>query len=361
MRPIVAVVSARRIRSFVGVVAVAAMASASYAGVASAQVDERSITVTPDSDLLDGDTVTLEGAGFTPNSTIYYCQGILIDPPSPDHCGTAIQTLTADELGGFTAPFVVQRFMDVSSQGFIDCAQPSATCGIGAADYFSPGGQIANAPIFFTPQDPVMAEITGTVVDQAGDPVEGVTVRGYRQSDGYVGPLLAVTDSSGAYVLDNAELDTSYRLLFIRPAGSGLVSEWYSTAGGTPSRSLATEVSVTPSDPVAVIDVELAAGGAFTGTVLGPSGLPVAGTTVRGYLPSHRFVGTLYAVTAADGTYVIDGVPADLQFKLLFLPPAGSGLANEWFDDVVTRVAATPIEVAAGGTMIADALLAAVP
>ena len=63
---------------------------------------------------------------------------------------------------------------------------------------------------------------------------------------------------------------------------------------------------------------------------------------VRGYLPTDTWIGTYATVTAADGTYRFD-LPPLPSLKLLYVPPTGSGLVREWFDDATLRRAAAPL------------------
>ena len=53
---------------------------------ASAQTT-RMVTVTPDSGLLSGDVVTIEGSGYTPAASVAFCQAVAVDPASPSNCG----------------------------------------------------------------------------------------------------------------------------------------------------------------------------------------------------------------------------------------------------------------------------------
>ena len=68
------------------------------------------------------------------------------------------------------------------------------------------------------------------------------------------------------------------------------------------------------------------------------------------YRPSDTWLGLAATTTAADGTYTLAAVPVGEQ-RILFLPPLGSGLLQEWFDDSPTRAAATPLTVTAGASI----------
>lgn len=337
--------------------------SVATVGVASAgPAPGRTIAVVPNADLVGGDAVTITGSGFTPNSVIFYCQGVDPGgPPSPNNCGSdvPISNLAADSQGSFSTTFTVRRLVRVSG-AVIDCAQSTATCVIGASDFNSPNSGIATAPITFTAQDPLPpAEIHGRVTDSGNNPIAGVRVGAYLSADGFLPSLAATTDGNGDYLLENVGLNEGYRIRFGAPAGSAFASQWYRTNAASPNtRQTATVVNAALPDLTQQIDVVLDSSGSISGVVQNTSGAPVAGVTVRGYLPFDRYLGAFLAVTAADGTFRIDGV-AGSGVKLFFVPTLSSGLKKEWFDDVATRPAATALTVAPGQTLSVTVQLAA--
>ena len=83
------------------------------------------------------------------------------------------------------------------------------------------------------------------------------------------------------------------------------------------------------------MSIRLAPGAVLTGTVVDGSGTPIAGVLVRGSCPTDTWIGTYATVTAADGTYRFD-LPDLPSLKLQYVPPTGSGLAREWFDDTTS-------------------------
>jgi len=116
------------------------------------------LTVTPDTDLADGDVVLLEGSGFTATGQVGYCQGIFTGTPDPSNCDGWPSTgrigfSAGDAAGEFSAQYSVRRFISISGVGTIDCAQPSASCVIGAANVsgVSLVGPGAFVPITFIP------------------------------------------------------------------------------------------------------------------------------------------------------------------------------------------------------------------
>ena len=192
----------------------------------------------------------------------------------------------------------------------------------------------------------------GTVTDTAGNPVGGAVVWGYRASDAWVGTLVTTTDVSGHFVLEDAQPGIAYRIQFAPPAGSNLVREWYSglDPAGASTRSAASPVRLTASGPVATVDAVLAAGNTLSGTVTGPGGAPAANVAVWGYRDGDGFVGGYYGTTDATGHYAIAGVSPTTPVRVRFVPPAGSGLVPEWYDNVALRSAATPLTVPTMGT-----------
>ena len=90
-----------------------------------------------------------------------------------------------------------------------------------------------------------------------------------------------------------------------------------------------------------VVVVEPPATGEITGVVLDPGGAPVAGALVA--------LGSLgiSALTDADGLFALTGLPAG-DYELSVLPPAGSGLAIEYYPDSFDLFNAVPVSTAAG-------------
>ncbi len=81
------------------------------------------------------------------------------------------------------------------------------------------------------------------------------------------------------------------------------------------------------------------------GTVVGPDGSPVAGATVRLYAESDGLLPTARVDTGPDGTFSFRGRPLGTTYRVSITPPAGSGWAAEWYQDVTTRALATPLTV----------------
>ncbi|MCB1017427.1 MAG: carboxypeptidase regulatory-like domain-containing protein, partial [Acidimicrobiales bacterium] len=94
--------------------------------------------------------------------------------------------------------------------------------------------------------------------------------------------------------------------------------------------------------------------GAVAGTIVDDTtGDPVEGAWVVAIAPSGIAGG---AVTAADGTYTVDGLPAG-TYVVTIADPNG-GRAQEYWEDSPDYPGATPVDVIAGATATVDAALA---
>lgn len=110
------------------------------------------ITVTPSTDLLNGDTVHVTGIDFDPNFPVSVSQCPTGAPQGPS-CGFGPGTFVeTDDAGGFTFDLIVDRILYGGATP-IDCADPGA-CVIAAIDLFD-GYVTANAPIEFDPNAPL--------------------------------------------------------------------------------------------------------------------------------------------------------------------------------------------------------------
>ena len=91
----------KRLRGAILLVAVALAVPLVWATPAFAQ---RSLTVTPSTDLVELDSVTIEGAEFNPNAQVGFCQAIEDGSPSQSDCnGGGFGTVGASPSGDFSA------------------------------------------------------------------------------------------------------------------------------------------------------------------------------------------------------------------------------------------------------------------
>ncbi len=141
-----------------------------------------SITVTPSTDLLDGQTVTIEGSDFDPNSSYGVVQ--CVEPPSVTGSNCDLSNLgsaNTDNFGSFITTLTVSRLLYVGDT-VVDCADPGAcVLGVGSGDP-SDGD---SAPIQFDPMPPLPPPALLTVTPDTGL-VDGQFVQvhgtGYRRN-----------------------------------------------------------------------------------------------------------------------------------------------------------------------------------
>lgn len=308
------------------------------------------VTVTPNTELVDGDVVSVHGSGFVPAETVLLCQG------GGTSCSAPSETVQVDAAGEFSSSFTVRRFVTTSGSTRTDCAAPSALCSINHAASTGSGA----VPIIFAPQ-PRRPQVSGTVTDAQGAPVPGVDVWAYTPADSWVGSLQAATDAQGSFEFAELEPGVGYRILFRPPAGSALASEWWDEQA---ARQRADVVALSAAQ-LTEVHGQLEEAGAISGSVTDTNGNRLAGVQVWAFSPGDTWIGSHTTSTGSDGTYRIDGLrPVDTgtAYRVLFLPPAGSGLAPEWFDDAGHRAEATDVTVPPGQTTAGiDAHLANVP
>lgn len=304
-----------------------------------------SVTVTPDTGLVDGDTLTVDVSDFPPSWRLVFCQGAFDGSFSHAECGEPFDAATTDSTGSFSVQLTARRF--IGSSPFvpptIDCAAPSAACAVGV-------GPIsleitALTPITFAVQPPP-DPIFGTVTGPDDSPLAGVDVWAYAPGDGFVGSLQSTTDAQGMYSFDAVEPNVPYRVLFFAPNMSTLASEWFDSS---PSRLFATEISLASGEFLQA-NAQLEEAGTISGVVTDGNGSPVAGVPVKAFGPADTWVATAETSTAPDGSYALENLRA-ATYRLRFLPSAGSGLAPEWYDDACCRRAATPVGVLSGQTI----------
>jgi hypothetical protein len=147
----------------VGVVAAVTVASASPVSA------QPVVTVTPDTDLIDFQTVMVSGSGFAANNTVVV--GMCTAGPLSvfDDCdiGTAV-FVNPDATGAFTTQFTVERLIETPVGGQVDCAVAPGACilaVVNGADFTV----AASAPLAFDPNVPPEPRLEiGLTIDPIG-------------------------------------------------------------------------------------------------------------------------------------------------------------------------------------------------
>jgi hypothetical protein len=144
------------------------------------------IAVTPSSGLVDGQVLSITGAGWQPGALIGYCQGLPLDPPSVSNCdGGTADLINADAEGNFTASLSVARLINApAAGGQVDCAAPEAPCVIGAAASSNIEGTAVLHPIEFAPAPPLITAGSASVLE--GD--SGTTSLTFRVTLSFASP-----------------------------------------------------------------------------------------------------------------------------------------------------------------------------
>lgn len=190
---------------------------------------------------------------------------------------------------------------------------------------------------------PGSAPLTGTIT-QSGTarPLRGVIVLALRAAD-YALTAATVTGPTGTYRMDVPA--TAYKLAFLDASGRHAM-EWHD---GRPYHGIAEAASVTaPASTPAALDPTT---GAVTGTITDdPSHTPLGGAWVVAIGPTGPAGG---AVSAADGTYTIDGL-APGTYRVTIVDPTAAR-RQEYWHDATDFGGATPIAIGAGTTAVASA------
>lgn len=175
--------------------------------------------------------------------------------------------------------------------------------------------------------------IAGTVSGPSG-PLQYVWVSALGAGNDYYDGIYTAAD--GTYQLVGLPAG-SYQIRFA-PMNS-MVSEYYNDAVLWSDADL---VPVTVGLTTPGIDATLVEGGSIAGVVRGPSG-PLENAHVAAF--DIEGGGNGHALTAADGSYVVEGL-APGTYQVTFEGPAGAGLRTEYYDNQVASMTAASLIIA---------------
>ena len=190
--------------------------------------------------------------------------------------------------------------------------------------------------------------VSGTVTDAGGNPIPGINVNVNPTGSGPNAG--AQTDSNGNYTT-NALPPGDYRVQFSanNPNPAWATQYW----NDKPSWNSADTLTLTAGDAPtrAGIDATLAAAATISGTVTGPNGAPVQGECVNAIVNGpNGYDGIGNTNTAADGTYSIQGLPAD-SYLVYFQDCNNVGpFQDQWWNDQPDPSSANAVTVGAGTT-----------
>lgn len=155
----------------------ALVATSTLIAVPIAAADGPSITVTPSTGLVDGQTVTVSGAGFHfegPNLVAIGECAVTAQTPTQNDCDLSTVSTYVVSTDDFVETYTVSRHITTSNEGVIDCAVPNS-CALGGEDLFPV--EFAETPILFSAAPPpIFRIINARLVHRVspGEPVEMV-------------------------------------------------------------------------------------------------------------------------------------------------------------------------------------------
>jgi protocatechuate 3,4-dioxygenase beta subunit len=181
---------------------------------------------------------------------------------------------------------------------------------------------------------PEEAIVRGFVRDGANEPIAGAWV---YVADDVCCSSGGTTAADGSYELRGLPALNAH----IYAEADGYISEYYDNASEYQDATL---VPLAPGVTQNDIDFELSLGGSITGVVLDGSAQPIANAEVHAFTAACCDGG--YAFTGADGTYVIDSLPAG-SYRVHASAP---GFIPEYYDNVRSEDDATGVPVALANT-----------
>jgi 5-hydroxyisourate hydrolase-like protein (transthyretin family) len=192
------------------------------------------------------------------------------------------------------------------------------------------------------------ARIAGTVTDEAGEPVEDVTVCAEVAKARFTFGECATTGADGTYTIHRIR-SGKYIVRFAHgPTPGNYLNQYFDDE---PSRKLADPVEASAPGTVSGIDAQLHAGGRIEGTITDQLGAPpIQNARACAFeIGAEGEGGQRCGFTAADGTYAIESLPTG-SYEVVF-SAADQGFGSERWNDQPVDETGTPVAVTAGATV----------
>lgn len=197
--------------------------------------------------------------------------------------------------------------------------------------------------------------MAGTVRDPAGAALPGVRITA-RVDGGGQGQLTTTSAADGSWAFTGLDVGAGrpYSLAFSDPAGVYLPLDY----DADPATPVILEMVRVVAGQTATADAVMRRSAELTGTVRNAAGDALAGITVRARRDGNA-QGELTAVTAADGSFGFRGLDIATVhlYSVSFSDPVGGYLPLDYDADPATPADLDMVEVSAGETATADAVL----
>ncbi len=163
------------------------------------------------------------------------------------------------------------------------------------------------------------AAISGTVTDEDGNPLGGITVsaRGPTRRSATTGP-------NGFYRL--AGLTTGSYIVRFEDSADGYVAEYFDDAD---RKRKATPIELHDGEVVSGVDAQLGPAGSISGTVVDKSGRAVAGVVLTLYSASGRRYGS--ETSAGDGSFVFEATELTAGNYTLYVRDPARRYRSGWY------------------------------
>ncbi|MBF0450149.1 MAG: carboxypeptidase regulatory-like domain-containing protein [Candidatus Magnetomorum sp.] len=172
--------------------------------------------------------------------------------------------------------------------------------------------------------------ISGTVLNEDGQPVSGITVEASSLS---TGSKFGTTNASGEYQINGLESVDDYIVsVFVNEKSPAF---FYSTNGSVRDLAWATEIS-TENGSVQNIDIDLIDGERICGMVIDDSFKNIANVLIR--LESEALQVQHSVKTDADGKFEFTGLPSGNDYNVFAIPPSSSSYQQQNKHKVSTKV-----------------------